>query len=732
LDDVIYAGKYEVSIKNLLSKDRRFFSLAVEGPPEQITDKPSVNFNAGEITIVWRSPLYNGGCIVIGYIVEAKRASENTWTVIIESSHSLNHTVATIGRNSVIPDENYYFRIRAKNIYEHSDPGMKSDLVRIPKQEEAMLQEEKDEFEPSFEARLVVPEEGKLFGEKYDVLEELGKGRYGVVRKVIERPTGMNFAAKFIKTMKAKDREQVREEIKIMNALRHPKLLLLTAAYEKPRETVLITEYISGGELFERVVADDFTLTERDSILFMRQICQGVEYMHQNKIVHLDLKPENIMCRTRTSHQIKLIDFGLAQTLKSDTPIRVLFGTPEFISPEIISYEPIGTESDMWSVGVICYVLLTGLSPFMGDNDAETFANITRADYDLDDDAFDAISNDAKNFISGLFIKRKELRMSATQCLKHPWMAQHTTAMSRIVLPTEKLKKFIIRRKWQKTGNVIRALGRMAILSAQNRRSPTAESALTLEQRFDNIETQYSDEIKSIHTAVNNKGTERIETSMKENSAQAESQTKLYSTCVTEINMAIQETLLEEASSLSNFPKQVNTEKDIQKLDTKLITRAEDILQNVTAQLKILVKENKESDKGVTDKLSDNEMEQQMTLKLQTLCKVFQGDSRDSGISDCSSNLSSSLQVDELGIMSTIKEEIDYEIYNREGKRILKEEENQRNSTAEILESLVQGNKTLPCDTEITANYDKVATKSDMTKASCETNPVQKGVCKCN
>lgn len=181
----------------------------------------------------------------------------------------------------------------------------------------------------------------------------------------------------------------------------------------------------------------------------MRQICEGVEYMHQNKVVHLDLKPENIMCRTRTSHQIKLIDFGLAQTLKPDTPIRVLFGTPEFIPPEIISYEPIGTESDMWSVGVICYVLLTGLSPFMGDNDAETFANITRADYDLEDEAFDAISNDAKDFISSLLVKRKELRMSARQCLKHSWMAQHTEAMSRIALPTEKLKKFIVRRKWQ-------------------------------------------------------------------------------------------------------------------------------------------------------------------------------------------------------------------------------------------------------------------------------------------
>ena len=103
----------------------------------------------------------------------------------------------------------------------------------------------------------------------------------------------------------------------------------------------------------------------------------------------------------------------------------------------------------MWSVGVICYVLLTGLSPFMGDNDAETFANITRADYDLEDEAFDAISNDAKDFISGLLVKRKELRMSARQCLEHCWMAQHAEAMSRIALPTEKLKKFIVRRKWQ-------------------------------------------------------------------------------------------------------------------------------------------------------------------------------------------------------------------------------------------------------------------------------------------
>lgn len=114
-------------------------------------------------------------------------------------------------------------------------------------------------------------------------------------------------------------------------------------------------------------------------MLFMRQICEGVDYMHSKSVVHLDLKPENIMCQDRNSHkvrttsnnrmsrgikcarafhsQIKIIDFGLAQRLSTDSPLRVLFGTPEFIPPEIISYEPIGYQSDMWSVGVVCYVL---------------------------------------------------------------------------------------------------------------------------------------------------------------------------------------------------------------------------------------------------------------------------------------------------------------------------------------------------------------------------------------
>nr|CAD7199155.1 unnamed protein product [Timema douglasi] len=460
------SGKYVVSVENPLGADCLFASVAVEGPPEPPAGHPSVSScGQGSVIVAWSSPPYDGGCMVTGYSVEMRSSGEQEWKEVADKCHSLSHTVQglTLG-------ESYVFRIRAENIHGASREGQESEPFIFSEQVE-------ESFTPTFPPRVVVLEPEEHFKGQYDILEELGKGRYGVVHKVRERRTGQRFAAKFVRCIKSKDREKVQEEVEIMNLLRHPKLLQLAAAFDGPREIVMIMEYISGGELFERVVADDFTLTEKDCILFMSQICEGVEYMHENYVVHLDLKPENIMCYTRTSHQIKLIDFGLAQKLDPSTPVRVLFGTPEFIPPEIINYEPIGVESDMWSVGVVCYVLLSGLSPFMGDNDAETFANITRADYDFDDEAFDAISQEAKDFIRALLIKGKEERLTASECLQHAWLAQHHDNMSCVKLSTDKLKKFIIRRKWQKTGNAIRALGRMATLSAASRRNSTANGS---------------------------------------------------------------------------------------------------------------------------------------------------------------------------------------------------------------------------------------------------------------
>ncbi|XP_047115600.1 myosin light chain kinase, smooth muscle-like [Schistocerca piceifrons] len=473
------SGKYVVCVANALAEDCHYASLAVEGPPDPPKGRPSVCAVSGGpdchgacALVAWSSAPYDGGCIVTGYSVEMRRADEDHWTTVADSCLSLSHHVSGLSEGY-----DYQFRVRAHNRHGASEPGLETPpfaAARVATPDGVKLEEEEEDVPEEEDWDSEEVSAGGDFASGYEVLQELGKGRYGVVHLVRHRRSQRLFAGKFLRCVKAADRDKARAEVDIMRRLRHPKLLRLAAVFEAPREVVVVTEYISGGELFERVVADDFTLTERDCVLFMRQICEGVQYMHQNSVAHLDLKPENIMCRTRTSHQIKLIDFGLARILTPGKPERVLFGTPEFIPPEIINYEPIGFESDMWSVGVICYVLLSGLSPFMGDNDIETFANITRADYDFDDEAFDAISQDAKDFISELLVKRKEKRLTAEQCLQHRWLTQMTDAISCVRLCTDKLKKFIIRRKWQKTGNAIRALGRMATLSAATRRNSTA------------------------------------------------------------------------------------------------------------------------------------------------------------------------------------------------------------------------------------------------------------------
>ncbi|KAK9499590.1 hypothetical protein O3M35_002607 [Rhynocoris fuscipes] len=420
--------------------------------PDPPAGRPTaVVIHPGTVRVAWSSPHYDGGSKITGYSVQMSTDQGDSWTTVKDMCYSLSHTLTNLPQVQTC-----VFRVCSHNIHGSSEPSLESMPLALSQQEEAR---EEVHFE-----------DGNLFPLKFTTLEELGKGRYGTVHRVKERNTGKEYAAKTVRCIKKEDREKAQEEVQIMNSLKHPKLLQIIGAYENPRDVILVVEYISGGELFERVVADDFTLTEKDCILFMRQICEGVEYMHTQSVVHLDLKPENIMCINRDSHEIKLIDFGLAQRLKPDSQVRVLFGTPEFIAPEIINYEPIGTQTDMWSVGVICYVLLSGLSPFMGDTDAETFANITRADFDFEDEAFDSISEEAKEFISALLVKRKEKRLTASECLSHRWLCQEDTAMSQVKLCTDKLKKFIIRRKWQKTGNAIRALGRMANLSAATRK----------------------------------------------------------------------------------------------------------------------------------------------------------------------------------------------------------------------------------------------------------------------
>ncbi|XP_053808569.1 myosin light chain kinase 3 [Vidua chalybeata] len=294
--------------------------------------------------------------------------------------------------------------------------------------------------------------------------EVLGGGRFGQVHKCTEISTGLNLAAKIIKVKGAKEKEEVKNEINIMNQLNHVNLIQLYDAFEAKNNITLIMEYLDGGELFDRITDENYHLTELDAILFTKQICEGVHYLHQHYILHLDLKPENILCVNHTGNQIKIIDFGLARRYKPCEKLKVNFGTPEFLAPEVVNYDFVSFPTDMWSVGVITYMLLSGLSPFLGETDAETMNYVVNCSWDFDAEAFEQLSEDAKDFISRLLVKEKSCRMSATQCLKHEWLNNLPAKAQKCKLRLKSqllLQSYMAHRTWKKHFYVVAAANRL-------------------------------------------------------------------------------------------------------------------------------------------------------------------------------------------------------------------------------------------------------------------------------
>ncbi|XP_063210817.1 myosin light chain kinase, smooth muscle-like isoform X1 [Chroicocephalus ridibundus] len=346
--------------------------------------------------------------------------------------------------------------------------------------------------EETFEYRDVVVNSQEKVSDVYTQLEKLGEGKFGTVYRLQEKATGKIRAGKYFRTRTAKEKQAARAEVELMNLLHHPRLVQCLAAFQGPAELVMVMEYVAGGkgsrhcgvlawgvgwmenlktlkivaggELFERIVDDDFEHTEPSSTQYMRQILEGLQFMHGQAVVHLDLKPENIVCVSPSSHWLKIIDFGLARKLAPETPVKVLHSTPEFMAPEVVAFEPVGFSTDMWSVGVICYILLSGESPFQGDNDMETLSNITAARWDFEEETFSEISQQAKDFISQLLQKDPCRRLSSTGALLHPWLQQPQPSTTK-ALSKERIRQFLTRRKWQKTGKALLALNRFTLLS---------------------------------------------------------------------------------------------------------------------------------------------------------------------------------------------------------------------------------------------------------------------------
>ncbi|XP_060630871.2 myosin light chain kinase, smooth muscle isoform X2 [Anolis sagrei] len=462
-----HCGCYTLVVENKQGSRQAQVNLTIVDKPDPPAGTPCASdIRSSSLTLSWYGSSYDGGSAVQSYTVEIWNSVDKKWTDLT-TCRSTSYNV-----QDLLPDREYKFQIRAANVYGISEPSHESEPVKVGEKQEGPKEEEEqaeasddEEKETEVDYRTVTINTEQKVTEFYNIEEKLGSGKFGQVFRIVEKKTGKVWAGKFFKAYSAKDKENIRQEIGIMNCLHHPKLVQCVDAFEEKANIVMVLELVSGGELFERIIDEDFELTERECIKYMKQISEGVQYIHKQAIVHLDLKPENIMCVNKTGTSIKLIDFGLARRLENTGSLKVLFGTPEFVAPEVINYEPIGYATDMWSIGVICYILVSGLSPFMGDNDNETLANVTSATWDFDDEAFDEISDDAKDFISNLLKKDMKDRLDCTQCLQHTWLQKDTKTMEAKKLSKDRMKKYMARRKWQKTGNAVRAIGRLSSLA---------------------------------------------------------------------------------------------------------------------------------------------------------------------------------------------------------------------------------------------------------------------------
>lgn len=307
----------------------------------------------------------------------------------------------------------------------------------------------------------------------YTMQDELGRGKFGIVKKCVDKATGREYAAKYIVCNRKAARDEVLHEIEVMNELNHKRLLRLKAAFDLGKEMVLVMELITGGELFEKLVEEDF-ISEQIATLYLEQLLDGLGYMHGKNILHLDLKPENMMLVRPGSKRIKIIDYGLARKYNPGQKLQVMQGTPEFAAPEVIAYEGVTPATDVWAVGVITYVVLSGLSPFLGDDDGETMSNISSMAWEFDDPVFDEVTDEAKDFILKILIKDERKRMTILECHAHPWLRTKTKKR----LETQRLKTFTARRKWKKALTAVRSANFLSrILNKGGKSSDKAGSA---------------------------------------------------------------------------------------------------------------------------------------------------------------------------------------------------------------------------------------------------------------
>ncbi|XP_074551145.1 kalirin isoform X1 [Halichoeres trimaculatus] len=405
-------------------------SIKVQGIPAAPGRPVAQEASSTAVIVHWPPPASSAHCSVSSYSVESRQEDSLVWQQVASSREEC------VQIDTLIPGGHYQFRVRASNRWGVGPPSEASNMVTLAS------------TNLGFDGTGIQWKEN--FESMFSQISEIGRGRFSVVRKCLNKSTKKEVAVKFV-SKKMQKKEQVAHEADVLLHVQNHQLVALLDTYESPTCLMLVLELLEDGRLLDYLAAHD-ELMEEKVAFFIKETLEAVQHLHTCRVAHLDLKPENIMVDLHTpTPSIKLIDLGDAVQLTAHRHyVHLLLGNPEFAAPELIRGTPVSVATDVWSIGVLAYVMLSGVSPFLDESPEETCVNICRLDFCFPDEYFSGVSQAARDFVSSVLQQDPRKRPSATSCLQHPWVGRggaHGGEYSKTPLDTTRLSTFIDRRK---------------------------------------------------------------------------------------------------------------------------------------------------------------------------------------------------------------------------------------------------------------------------------------------